>query len=131
MTVIDVPGIFNNATPGLTTEDDIDLVRSMVKRYMQDSRTIILAVIPCNVDIATQEILKLASHADPEGQRTMGVLTKPDLAIEQAVKATVIDLLMGKRNDLQLGYVAVKNRSSGKSFFPYHIRDIYYNDVIR
>ena len=72
---------------------------------------IILAVIPCNVDIATQEILELAKAADPEGVRTMGVLTKPDLAFERVTKQNVIDLVLGKRNDLKLGYCVVKNRN--------------------
>ncbi|RDA93632.1 hypothetical protein CP533_4914, partial [Ophiocordyceps camponoti-saundersi (nom. inval.)] len=112
LTVIDVPGIFRNATPGLTTETDITLVRNMVQSYMKDSRTIILAVIPCNVDIATQEILKLAAAADPEGVRTMGVLTKPDLATEAATRRAVIDLVQGKRNTLKLGYFVVKNRGA-------------------
>ncbi|KUI69764.1 Interferon-induced GTP-binding protein Mx1 [Cytospora mali] len=112
LTVIDVPGIFRTATPGLTTESDISLVTSMVKRYMKDSRTIILAVIPCNVDIATQEILKLAKDADPQGARTMGVLTKPDLAPERAMQQNILDLIQGKRQDLKLGYCVVKNRGS-------------------
>lgn len=112
LTVIDVPGIFRTATPGLTTESDISLVTSMVKNYMKDSRTIILAVIPCNVDIATQEILKLAKDADPPGFRTMGVLTKPDLAPERAMQQNILDLIQGKRQDLKLGYCVVKNRGA-------------------
>lgn len=84
----------------------------MVKRYMQDPRTIILAVIPCNVDIATQEILKLAKDADPNGFRTMGVLTKPDLAPERAMQQNILDLIQGKRQDLKLGYCVVKNRGA-------------------
>lgn len=112
LTVIDVPGIFRAATPGLTTDSDIQLVTSMVKRYMKDSRTIILAVIPCIVDIATQEILKLALDADPTGSRTMGVLTKPDLALERATQQTILDLIQGKRQDLKLGYCVVKNRGA-------------------
>lgn len=112
LTVIDVPGIFRTTTPGLTTESDIMLVKQMVERYMKDRRTIILAVIPCNVDIATQEILKLAKEADPDGVRTMGVLTKPDLAIERATQQVILDLVVGKRNDLRLGYCVVKNRGS-------------------
>jgi len=36
-------------------------------------------VVPANVDIATQEIIQMAEDADPHGQRTLGVLTKPDL----------------------------------------------------
>lgn len=112
LTVIDVPGIFRDPTPGLTTDNDIDLVMSMVKSYMKDSRTVILAVIPCNVDIATQGILKLAKDADPSGSRTMGVLTKPDLAPERAMQQNIVHLIQGKRQDLKLGYCVVKNRGA-------------------
>jgi hypothetical protein len=72
----------------------------------------ILAVMPCNVDIATQEILKLAESADPEGARTMGVLTKPDLATETVTRDAVMDLVLGRRRSLKLGYYLVKNRSA-------------------
>ncbi|KAH0421177.1 interferon-induced GTP-binding protein Mx1 [Colletotrichum camelliae] len=112
LTVIDVPGIFRVSTPGLTTESDIVLVENMVKSYMENPRTIILAVISCTVDIATQEILKLAEAADPEKVRTMGVLTKPDLVTETATRGAIIDLVLGRRSTLKLGYYVVKNRSA-------------------
>ncbi|KAK1992733.1 interferon-induced GTP-binding protein Mx1 [Colletotrichum falcatum] len=112
LTVIDVPGIFRTATKNLTTDDVIVLVRNMVKRYIKDQRTIILAVIPCNVDIATQEVLTLANEVDREGIRTMGVLTKPDLATERATQQIVCELVEGKRHQLRLGYCVVKNRSA-------------------
>ncbi|KAL2015273.1 hypothetical protein VTK56DRAFT_5929 [Thermocarpiscus australiensis] len=123
LTVIDVPGIFRTATPGLTTENDMALVRAMVERAIKDNRTIILAVVPCNVDIATQEILKLATDADPTGLRTMGVLTKPDLATERATQQVIIDLVLGKRNDLKLGYCVVKNRSADDDLSSLQDRD--------
>ncbi|KAH7143811.1 P-loop containing nucleoside triphosphate hydrolase protein [Dactylonectria macrodidyma] len=112
LTVIDVPGMFENETPGLTTKNDINLVKDMVRKYINESRTIILAVVPCNGDIANQKILTLAKDADPEGKRTLGVLTKPDLAVENATKEQVIDLVLGRRRDLQLGYCVVKNRGA-------------------
>lgn len=68
--------------------------------------------MPCNVDVATQEILTLAEEADPDGIRTMGVLTKADLATERATQDAVIDLVEGRRNVLKLGYYVVKNRSA-------------------
>ncbi|KAL4982799.1 Dynamin central region-domain-containing protein [Aspergillus falconensis] len=68
--------------------------------------------MPCNVDITTQEILKLAEEADPSGIRTMGVLTKPDLATEKATQDAAMDLLQERRNVLKLGYHVVKNRSA-------------------
>ncbi|KAK4141371.1 P-loop containing nucleoside triphosphate hydrolase protein [Dichotomopilus funicola] len=117
LTVIDVPGIFRRSTPGVTTDADMALVRGMIERAIKDERTIILAVVPCNADIATQEILKLATDADPHGQRTMGVLTKPDLATEKANQQVIINLVLGKTGDnsLKLGYCIVKNRGADDS----------------
>lgn len=69
-------------------------------------------MVPCNVDIATQKIIRLALEVDPRGQRTLGVLTKPDLAIENATKAAVVELINGSRRDLSLGYCVVRNRGA-------------------
>lgn len=112
LTVIDVPGMFENVTPGVTTKEDIGLVKDMVRNYIRESRTIILAVVPCNGDIANQKILTYAKEVDPEGKRTLGVLTKPDLAVEEATKAVVVNLVNGNRRDLVLGYCVVKNRGA-------------------
>ena len=54
--IVDVPGIFRKTTEGVTTEEDRIMVRAMVQRYMQNPRSVMLAVIPANQDIATQEI---------------------------------------------------------------------------
>ncbi|KAK7921361.1 P-loop containing nucleoside triphosphate hydrolase protein [Apiospora marii] len=110
LTVIDVPGIFRNINEGVTTTEDIELVRDMVKQYIQDSRTIILAVLAGNVHIDNQEILTLALQYDPTGERTLGVLTKPDLVTETSEKQRVCDLVLGKKKPLTLGYYVVKNR---------------------
>jgi hypothetical protein len=72
----------------------------------------ILAVVPCNTDVATQSIIRYASEVDPEGQRTLGVLTKPDLAVEMATKNAVAELVRGNRRDLKLGYCIVRNRGA-------------------
>ena len=79
LTVIDVPGIFKRHTSGLKTKADIEMVEGMVHNHVKNPRCVMLAVVPANVDIATQEILEKAEDVDPEGIRTLGVLTKPDL----------------------------------------------------
>ena len=112
LTIIDVPGIFRTTTQG-TTKDDMVIVRDLVKQYIKDDRTIILAVLPSNVDIATQEILELAEDYDKNGERTLGVLTKPDLVLEQSAQAAVCDLVKGKKRPLTLGYFVVRNRGVG------------------
>ncbi|EXM16538.1 Dynamin [Fusarium oxysporum f. sp. vasinfectum] len=110
LTVIDVPGIFRITTQGVTTDKDRQLVERMVKNYICDSRTVILAVLPYNVDIATQEILAFAEEVDPTGERTLGILTKPDLLKERSAKAVICDLVLGKRRPLTLGYYVVRSR---------------------
>ena len=114
LTIIDVPGIFRTTTQG-TTKDDMVIVRDLVKKYIKDDRTVILAVLPSNVDIATQEILELAEDYDKNGERTLGVLTKPDLVLEESVQAAVCDLVKGKKRPLTLGYFVVRNRGASGS----------------
>jgi hypothetical protein len=84
----------------------------MDRAHINKSLSSILAVIPCNIDIANQEILRLAAEVDPDGLRTMGVLTKPDLATERATQDAVLELVNGQRNVLKLGYCVLKNRSA-------------------
>lgn len=112
LTVIDVPGIFRDATEGITTKADIELVYNMVKEYIKNNRTIILAVLPSNIDIATQEILSLAKEHDKAGERTLGVLTKPDLVTEHSAQVAVCNLVLGKKRPLTLGYYVVRSRGA-------------------
>jgi Dynamin central region/Dynamin family len=112
LTLIDVPGIFRTPTEGVTTKADISLVQKMVKNYNKDSRTVILAVLPSNVDPATQEILDLAKDFDSDGERTLGVLTKPDLVREHSAQVAVCNVILGKRKPLNLGYHVVRNRGA-------------------
>jgi hypothetical protein len=106
--VIDVPGIFSRTTSGVTTKDDKQLVRDMVMGFMQNPRSVILAVIPANVDIATQEILEMAEEVDPNSQRTLGILTKPDL-VDKGAEPGVVELVEGGRHKLHLGWHMVRN----------------------
>ena len=91
LSVIDVPGIFRTTEEGITTEEDKLLVKNMVHRYVENPRTIILAVLAANVDIATTEILDMAVEVDSSGQRTLGILTKPDLVDKGAEQDITAD----------------------------------------
>lgn len=108
LSVIDVPGIFKSTTDGVTTKADIKLVRNMVKGYMDNPRSVMLAVVPANVDVATQEILELAAEADVHGDRTLGVLTKPDL-VDRGGESGVIALLDGRTRRMKLGWHVIRN----------------------
>ncbi|KAK3390257.1 P-loop containing nucleoside triphosphate hydrolase protein [Podospora didyma] len=113
LTVIDVPGLFSVTDEGITTELDKTMVETMVQRYMENERTIVLAVMSCLADRATERVLQFAKVADPSGERTVGVLTKADLAKEKAVIHNLLDLVRGKT--LNLGYYVVRNRGADES----------------
>ena len=107
--IIDIPGIFRTASvENATTEKDIATVRNMVQSYMENPRSILLAVIAANIDIANQEIIGMAKTCDPDGQRTLGVLTKPDL-VDRGAESDFVGMLLGKRYKLRLGWTALRN----------------------
>ena len=78
MTLIDLPGI-TKISVGQQIQDIEKVTTDMAKRYCAEERTIILAVIPANADMATSQGLHLARQWDPEGNRTLGVITKIDI----------------------------------------------------
>ena len=54
-------------------------IRDMIMQFITKESCLILAVSPANQDLANSDALKLAKEADPEGLRTIGVITKLDL----------------------------------------------------
>jgi len=69
---------------------------------------IILAVSPANADIATSDAMMLVKKFDPDGERTLGVITKLDL-MDAGTDAR--DLLENKQLYLKHGWIGVVNRS--------------------
>ncbi|KAH8588522.1 interferon-induced GTP-binding protein Mx1 [Bisporella sp. PMI_857] len=123
--VVDLPGLFRKPTPGQTTKEDMTLVRSMVAKYLSNPRIIILAVVPANVDIATQEIIQMAGDADPNGQRTLGVLTKPDL-VDRGAEEKILELVTNQTGGgrFELGYTIVCNRSQSELGMTHNERNL-------
>ena len=50
----------------------------MLLKFIMKPNSIILAVTAANTDLANSDGLKMARECDPEGTRTIGVLTKVD-----------------------------------------------------
>jgi hypothetical protein len=71
-------------------------------------QSVILAVSGANVDLANSEALKLARSVDPQGRRTIGILTKLDL---MDAGTNALDILTGRVYQLKLGFIGVVNRS--------------------
>ncbi|CAE7939921.1 dymA [Symbiodinium sp. KB8] len=111
LTLVDLPGLTKVPT-GDQPKDISKRIQDLVKKYVASSNTLILAVSAANVDLATSDALALAREVDPQGQRTVGVLTKLDLAEEQS---TAFEALAGEVYPLRLGYTAVVCRNDKSS----------------
>lgn len=106
LTLVDLPGL-TKVPVGDQPKDIERQIKDMVIKHISKTNSIILAVTPANTDLANSDGLKLAREVDPEGQRTIGVLTKVDLMDEGT---DVVDILAGRVIPLRLGYVPVVNR---------------------
>lgn len=107
LTLVDLPGI-TKVPIGDQPTDIEKQIRNLILEYIAKPNCIILAVSPANVDIVNSESLKLARQVDPQGKRTIGVLSKLDL-MDHGTNA--LDILSGKVYPLKLGFVGVVNRS--------------------
>ena len=106
ITLIDLPGLTKVAVHD-QPKDIERQIKQMILKFITKANCIILAVTAANTDIANSDALKLARDVDPEGIRTIGVLTKIDL---MDPGTTVLDVLSGKVIPLKLGYVPLVNR---------------------
>jgi len=110
LTLVDLPGLVKNANNDQSLED-IRTIEALTDRYMKSPRTIILAVVGCNSDYVHASILTKARHFDPDGSRSIGVLTKPDLADGIGLEDKFIELVSNrdKLNVFQHGWYVLLN----------------------
>lgn len=108
LTLIDLPGITRVAT-GNQPKDIEKQIKDLIEKFIKRQETISLVVVPANIDIATTEALQMASKVDPTGQRTLGILTKPDL-VDKGMEDMVIRTVNNEVIQLKKGYLIVKCR---------------------
>ncbi|KAJ7189190.1 P-loop containing nucleoside triphosphate hydrolase protein [Mycena filopes] len=101
---VDLPGIIQNAKP-----DMVRLVEEMVVENIRGN-CLILVAIPMTDDIENQKAMSLAREQDPKGNRTIGVLTKPDLISAGSTKSRALwlDVIEGRRHPLLHGYYCTR-----------------------
>ncbi|XP_045565853.1 dynamin-2 isoform X3 [Salmo salar] len=107
LTLIDLPGM----TKVAVGDQPIDIehqIRDMLMQFITKESCLILAVTPANQDLANSDALKISKEVDPQGLRTIGVITKLDL-MDEGTDAQ--DILENKLLPLRRGYIGVVNRS--------------------
>ncbi|XP_053311709.1 interferon-induced GTP-binding protein Mx2-like [Spea bombifrons] len=108
LTLIDLPGITRIALSN-QRKDIGQQIKNMIHKYILKQQTISLVVVPSNVDIATTEALEMARQVDPSGERTLGILTKPDL-VDKGAENQVISVVRNQVYALNKGFMIVKCR---------------------
>ncbi|XP_062388892.1 dynamin-3 isoform X2 [Sardina pilchardus] len=107
LTLIDLPGMTKVAVGDQPVDIEFQ-IRDMLMQFITKESCLILAVTPANQDLANSDALKIAKEVDPQGLRTIGVITKLDL-MDEGTDAR--DILENKLLPLRRGYIGVVNRS--------------------
>ncbi|XP_061554738.1 dynamin-1a isoform X6 [Phycodurus eques] len=107
LTLVDLPGM-TKVPVGDQPADIETQIRDMLLQFVTKDNSLMLAVSPANSDLANSDALKIAKEVDPQGMRTIGVITKLDL-MDEGTDAK--DILENKLLPLRRGYVGVVNRS--------------------
>ena len=107
LSLVDLPGM--TKVPIADQPADIERqLRDMALTYIEPANALILAVSAANSDLATSDAIQLARRVDPDGLRTIGVLTKLDL---MDAGTDALEVLLGRVVPLKHGFVGVVNRS--------------------
>eukprot|EP00929_Paragymnodinium_shiwhaense_P016844 TRINITY_DN12549_c0_g2_i1.p1 TRINITY_DN12549_c0_g2~~TRINITY_DN12549_c0_g2_i1.p1 ORF type:complete len:952 (+),score=257.98 TRINITY_DN12549_c0_g2_i1:349-2856(+) len=110
LSLIDLPGITHNSDQ---MPDIHEVTVRMVEEQMKHKSTVILCVLPAMSDFGNAEVIKLARRHDPDGLRTLGVITKCDDAARAEASDVVERALMRRDSDtrLKMGFHCVVNKS--------------------
>jgi dynamin 1-like protein len=107
LTLVDLPGL-TKIPVGDQPENIEQQISDLIEKQILNTNAIILAVTAANTDITTSEALKMARKVDPNGNRTLAVLTKLDI-MDAGSDAT--QLLQGEVIPVKKGIIGIINRS--------------------
>ncbi|GJJ10607.1 hypothetical protein Clacol_004834 [Clathrus columnatus] len=134
LTFYDLPGLIACVPEG-GRDEDVEEIRELVVSYIRKQNCIILLTVACEVDFETQGAYRLAKKCDPEGTRTIGVLTKPD-RIPEGEHSRWFKLIRNEISPLQHGWFCVKQLSTvelQKGYSPEksrHICEKFFNKTV-
>lgn len=123
LTLVDLPGLYYSKSKDQGAQGR-QIVRALTERYMKNTRSIILAIISAKQDYHLQEVLDIAEQFDPHGERTLGIITQPDvLGSGSEEQETWLQFVNNEKIRLQLGWHVLRNRKSEERGISHEERD--------
>ena len=130
LTLVDLPGLFSG-TDKEQGKNDAALVDSLVTSYMNNKRSLILAVISAKSDIPLQKVTRFINDIDPRGERIMGIITKPDtLSKGSNMERSFFELAMNKRQYFRFNWHVLKNRDYEQRSYTLQERNASESEVL-
>ena len=114
LTLVDLPGFYHSSGVNQPAKYQT-VVNELAAEYMKQEGSIILAVISAGVSSVLQTILDETKKYDEHGQRTLGIITKPD-RVERGEEGPFIELLANVKNSphfMKHGWHVLRNRAGG------------------
>jgi GTP-binding protein EngB required for normal cell division len=113
LTLVDLPGFFHDDAENHDLFGE-EIVNRLAEKYMSQEKNIILAVISAQKDLTAQKVLHEAKKHDPDLNRTLGIITKPDEVEEQSKdERAYLRLARNEKasHKLKLGWHVLRNRA--------------------
>lgn len=110
LVLTDLPGMVSVALEDQGQPANIsDQIKEMISKYISRKNCIIMSIVPATIDIETDPSRALVKSHDPDGDRTIGVFTKSDIAGNECDLSKYIDGRQSSSLKLKYGYYAIKN----------------------
>jgi len=133
LTLVDLPGFFQSETSEQSAAG-ISIVDDLVERYMRQSKSIILAVVSARSSFAVQKVIAQAKRCDPLRERTLGIITKPDLLLsgsDDERRYVQVGQNEEPANILKLGWHVLRNRGENEANISDDARDTKEAELFR
>ncbi|KAK0715918.1 P-loop containing nucleoside triphosphate hydrolase protein [Lasiosphaeris hirsuta] len=106
LTLVDIPGLIHDEMETqLQGSENAGIATELADKCMKQEHSIILAVISASCKLASQKVIGEAKKYDPDGKRTLGIITKLDEAEEGSMhEQECLSVARNKRHNLALGW---------------------------
>ncbi|KAI8962256.1 P-loop containing nucleoside triphosphate hydrolase protein, partial [Daldinia sp. FL1419] len=112
LTMVDLPGFYHSEDENQSAAGRM-IVDRLAERYMARGNSIILAVISARNQLILQKVLSKVKHHDEHKERTIGIITKPDILTPGTLDESNFVRLaknLDRSHELTLGWHVLRNR---------------------